>query len=52
MKKIKFLLPVALFIMFFGVACGNSGSDTTTTSDTTLKKDTISRNPENFSNPH
>ncbi len=52
MKKIKFLVPVALFIAFFAVACGNSGTDTTTTSDTAINKDTINRNPEHFSSPH
>ncbi len=52
MKKISVILPLLLIIVFATVGCGNSGTESTTTSDTMVTKDTINRNSENFSAPH
>ncbi|MCY7420436.1 MAG: hypothetical protein LH478_01700 [Chitinophagaceae bacterium] len=51
MRKLRLLLPVVIAIVFLAVGCANDSSTKTTTQDT-LKKDTINRNSENFSNPH
>ena len=52
MKRIKFTLPVLICLIFVVIGCSNSTSETKATSDTAVKKDTIDRNPESFSNPH
>lgn len=59
MNKIRLFLPVLVIMLFIGSACNNSdtntnttASDTATTIDTTLNSDTISVDPENFSEPH
>ena len=51
MRKFRLLLPVVIAIVFSGVGCANDSSIKTTTQDT-IKKDSIDRNTENFSTPH
>jgi hypothetical protein len=59
MNKIRLFLPVLIIMFFISTACNSSdtntnttASDTATTVDTTLNSDTISVDPENFSDPH
>ena len=51
MKKLRLLLPVVIALIFVGVGCTNDSSTKSTTKDT-IKKDTINRSSESFSNPH
>lgn len=51
MKKLRLLLPVVIALVFVGVGCTNDSSTKSTTQDT-IKKDTINRSSESFSNPH
>jgi hypothetical protein len=60
MYKIRLFLSILIIMFFMASACNNSNtgsntttpSDTATSVDTTLKSDTISVDPENFSDPH
>ena len=51
MKKLRLLLPVVIAIVFVAVGCANDSSSKSTTQDS-IKKDTIDRNSETFSTPH
>ncbi len=51
MKKIIFMVPLFFVLVFMATGCG-SGDDTKKATEDTVKKDTIDRNSENFSNPH
>ena len=60
MNKLKLFLPVLMIMFYVCSACNNSNtgtntstpSDTAATVDTALKSDSITVDPENFSEPH
>lgn len=51
MRKLHLVIPVMIAIVFAFVGCANDSTTKSTTQDT-IKKDTIDRNSENFSAPH
>jgi len=60
MKKIRLILPLVILFVAMQLGCNDnkqpatnaSAKDTTATTDTTMKKDTIKSDPDKFSDPH
>lgn len=51
MSKLRLFIPVMIIMIFAFVGCANDSTTKSTTQDT-IKKDTINRDAESFSEPH